>query len=138
MKAFEALQAAHSVIEAGWTTGANARDSVGNVVPLFSGNERARINPLAVSFNLYGGICKACADHPQAEPALMWETLARLARARSGVPGGINHVHPILAFNETPGRTKQEVLDLLAEAIAVLNPPPAPIQLGSPAPVLAI
>ena len=123
MKAHEVLRAAHMIIADGWSQGANARDAAGVPVQLFTSMDQARINPLATRFSIYGAICKGGSGERWEEPRLMWETLSRRARELSGVPGGNNHVHPIMGFNEMPGQTKEAVLDLLQSAIDELDPP---------------
>lgn len=132
MKASEVIRAAHAIIMEGWSQGANARDSQGGDVPLFAGLDRAAINPLAASFSIYGALCKAASGQRQEESALMWERLAIAAKARSGIPGGTNHLHPLLGFNEMEGQTKQAVLDLLTYVADSLDPPPALIALPAP------
>lgn len=139
MKAHDVLRAAHAVIlEGGWSAGASARDSAGGIVPLFAGADRAGINPLAVSFSIYGAICKAASGQPQSEPALMWETMARCAKVIAGVPGGSNHLHPVIGINEMEGQTQDGVLAFLAACADELDPPPAAPQLAAPAPMIAI
>lgn len=112
--ASEVLRAAGVLIDAGWSQGAGARDGNGNPVPLFAGDKKAGVNPDAVSFSIYGAICKASAvAGPVQRLPLVWDVLHRLASATETPHGGNNHVHPVIQFNEHEGRTKAEVLALL-------------------------
>lgn len=120
--AAEVLRAASAIIEAGgWSQGAVARDGNGRPVALFGGTggdaSRAAVNRDAVSFSIYGAVCKATSDAGQVDRLpLLWDVLYRHASAGTGDPtpiGGTNHVHPVIQFNEHPGRTKEEVLALL-------------------------
>jgi hypothetical protein len=116
----EVLRAAAAIIEAGgWSQGAVAKDGNGRPVALFGGtgggSSRASVNRAAVSFSLYGAICKAtdqaggCSRLP-----LLWDVLYRhCSGATDAAHGGKNHVHPVLLFNEAEGRTREEVLALL-------------------------
>jgi hypothetical protein len=118
MLAQEVLRRAAQVIEGGWSSGAVARDGSGRPVALFKNSGDVRkggINDAAVSFSVYGAICKVV--HEIREPVdrlpLLWDVLYRLASASDTPAGGTNHVHPVIQFNEQPGRTKEEVLALL-------------------------
>lgn len=123
--AADILRAASAIIEAGgWSHGAVARDGNGRPVALFGGTggdtSRAAVSRDAVSFSLYGAVCKATSDAGGRVErlALLWDVLYRHASngtEESGQTphGGTNHVHPVLQFNEHPGRTKDEVLALL-------------------------
>lgn len=116
--AAEVLRAASAIIEAGWSHGADARDANGRPTALYGGTggdtSRAGVSRDAVSFSLYGAVCKAtsvaggCSRLP-----LLWDVLYRLASATDVPIGGTNHVHPVIEFNEAEGRTKEEVLALL-------------------------
>lgn len=119
--AAEVLRAASAVVEAGWSQGAVARDGNGRPTPLFGGTggdtSRAAVSRDAVSFSLYGAVCKATHDaggRVERLP-LLWDVLYRHALAgNDDVPhGGTNYVHPVLQYNEHPGRTKEDVLALL-------------------------
>lgn len=112
--AADVLRAASALIETGWSQGAAARDGNGNSVSLYRGDIKAGINPDAVSFSIYGAICKATAAMGRVERlALVWDVLYRLASASDTPHGGNNHVHPVIQYNEQEGRTKAEVLALL-------------------------
>jgi hypothetical protein len=121
--AAEVLRAAGAIIEAGWSQGAVARGNGGRPVPLFAGTggdtSRATVNRDAVWFSLYGAICKATSDAGGCSRLpLLWDVLYRHAingTEESGQTphGGTNHVHPVIQFNEHPGRTKEEVMALL-------------------------
>lgn len=117
--AAEVLRAASAIVEAGWSQGAVARDASGRPTALFGGTggdtSRASVNRDAVSFSLYGAVCKATHDAGGRVDRLplLWDVLYRLASATDVPYGGTNHVHPVLEFNESEGRTKEEVLELL-------------------------
>lgn len=116
MLAHELLRAAAEIIDrGGWSHGADARDASGVGVALFAGAIKASINPAAVSFSIYGAVCKASAEAGRVERVpLMWDVLYRLAHDANGHPhGGTNYVHPVMQYNEAEGRTKAEVLALL-------------------------
>lgn len=120
MRPNELLRRAAAIIAAGgWSAGAVARDGTGWPTALYRG-ERAAINPEAVSFSVYGAVCKALNEGRGCSHApLLWDVLSRQAGAANGaVQGGTNHLHPIIQFNETPGRTQAEVLALLEAAAA--------------------
>jgi hypothetical protein len=113
-RASDVLRAAGALIEVGWSQGAPARDGNGSPVPLHSGEVKAGVNPAAVSFSIYGAVCKALATAgPVDRLPLVWDVLYRLASASDTPHGGNNHVHPVIQFNEQEGRTKAEVLALL-------------------------
>lgn len=110
----DVLRAAGALIETGWSQGTPARDGNGAVVPLYSGDVKAGVNPAAVSFSIYGAVCKAVAVAGRVERLpLVWDVLYRLAISTETPHGGNNHVHPVIQFNEQEGRTKAEVLALL-------------------------
>lgn len=121
MQAEELLRRAAAVIEAGgWSVGALARDGTGRPVPLWAGDERAKVNPAAVSFSTYGAICKAldegrgCSNLP-----MVWSVLDRLAAERTdAAAGGKNSLHGLYRFDEAEGRTQADVLALLEAAAA--------------------
>lgn len=135
MQPYELIRQAARLIEAqGWSQGAAARDLAGNIVQLLdigTGNARATVNPKAHAFSIYGALVKAQALY--AEPShigLMWDTLMRLAREMgAAADGGTNYVHPVIQYNETEGRTKEEVLAFMERAAgeieAQINPPVA-------------
>ena len=70
-----------------------------------------------MQFSIYGAIAKVTHMSPdgvQRQP-LIWDTLYRGAIALNDCAhGGNNHVHPVIQFNETEGRTAREVLMFLA------------------------
>lgn len=119
MLAHEVLRGARVVLEQmGWCQGANARDSTGREIQLFTGMP-AKLNPAAASFSLYGAVCKAAEGKPQPESARMWVVLNDQAdKALKAPRGGNNNVHPIVGYNNSPGRTVADVIALL-EAAAV-------------------
>lgn len=117
MLAHQVLRAAATIIEkGGWSQEALCRDASGRPVPLFRGdNAKAGVNPSAVSFSLYAAICKAVHEGGTVQRMpLIWDVLYRHASQATDVPhGGENYVHPVMQFNETAGRTKEDVLALL-------------------------
>lgn len=119
MLAHEVLRAAIVVLDrTGWCQDANARDSTGREIQLFTGSP-VKLNPAAASFSLYGAVCKAAEGKPQPEAARMWVVLNDQAdKALKAPRGGNNYVHPALGYNNSPGRTVAEVKALL-EASAV-------------------
>ena len=129
MLAHEVLRAAADVVRAGWSDGAAAaQDGAGNEVNLYSpaigGTSRVGINPEAARFSTYGAVAKVLAT-VQGAPAvgMMWIRLAELAKARSAArPGGTNHMHPLVQFNADEGRTAEDVIALLTDAAAALEP----------------
>lgn len=141
MQPYELIRRAAKIIETqGWASGADetgqaiaARDASGNPVRLLEigrgGESRAKVNPAAQSFSVYGALVKAQALHKEpTSVGLMWDTLYQLAReAHGAAEGGTNFVHPVIQYNETPGRTKDEVLAFMESAAvaieAKLNPP---------------
>jgi hypothetical protein len=150
MQPHELIRRAAKIIEtSGWATGVMsdkdgketpiaARDASGEPVTLFDattgGESRTRVNRKAVSFSAYGALVKAQEAH--GEPphlGLMWATLMVMAQELGNVPsGGTNYVHPVIQFNLTEGRTKEEVLAFLEQAAAAveakLNPPAPPAE----------
>jgi len=121
MLAHEVLRRAAEIIkETGWSAGSSARDINGAPIPLWHGDVRAGIHPAAVSLSIYGAIAKVLATEPCPNVALIWKSLESLSdRPDVVVRGGTNHLHPVMAFNDAPGRTESEVLALI-EAAAVL------------------
>jgi len=115
--------------EPGTARAVNARGSDGEPVDLIlassEGTSRASVNPHAWSFSIYGALVKAqaIAGVPVENQRLMWDTLHRMASAATGAAhGGTNYVHPILQYNETEGRTKEEVLAFLDAVATELEP----------------
>ena len=62
MTPHELLRQAALILAQGWSKGCDARDHAGRIVPLYTGDARAKINPQATAFSPYGAICKAAAD----------------------------------------------------------------------------
>src|SRR5882672_2086666 len=131
MKPFELVRAAADVIRTGgWAhgldeagIGVNARNHAGKEGPLMKVGTgetgRASLNPEAVSFSIYGALVKAAAGSVVEGGALLWDTLHDMSQAATGVAhGGLNHVHPVMQYNETEGRTVEDVLAFL-ELVAI-------------------
>jgi hypothetical protein len=114
----------------GWCQGAikddafhQSRDHDHQPVRLFKGfADKAILNPDAVQFTAYAAIVKVLADrdtHPE-QLDLMWNTLFDMALAEPSVVhlgGAGNYAHPLIAFNEVPGRQADEVINFL-DAVA--------------------
>ena len=87
------------------------------------GESRVKVNPTAWSYSIYGALVKAQEIH--GEPShigMMWDTLMRLGRELHGAAdGGTNYVHPVIQYNETEGRTKEEVLAFMEQAAAAIE-----------------
>jgi hypothetical protein len=137
MKASEVLRAAADLIRLnGWSVRASARDGDGQPVALWShtAGGRPSVSPLARRFSIYGAICMVAEGNLQQNPTMMWSVLAQAAMdADETVPGGTNHLHPVMGFNEAPGRTVEQVLALLELAAArceLRDMRPAPIDTG--------
>lgn len=115
MTALEILRAARAKVEQGWTQGARAAtDGREEVSPL---------SPFATCFCSLGAIDAVC----RLDFAFMVDEYARnayaqLRRAACGDegtwPGGLSN------WNDTPGRTKAEVLDAFDRAIAAAEAKP--------------
>lgn len=125
MKPSEVVVKAIDVLNAyGWCQGAAARDRQGNDIRLYevsaAGDGRTRINQAAASFSIYGAIAKAMQEAGEAVPqaGLMWDTLHSLAKV---IPSTVDHIHPVVAFNENMDRTKDEVIGFLQDAVAHLE-----------------
>jgi len=130
------IRAAAKVLqEKGWsqTGSSHAAAADGTPVSLWGNTRsvapidtsRATINPQAATFSIYGAIVAAhMVDATYLEHAgLMWDCLYRGSRAELGehAPGGTNYVHPVIAYNEAEGRTKQEVLAFLEKIAAEIE-----------------
>lgn len=139
MRPDEVLRAAATLIlEGGWSQGEPARDADGRPVPLFvtgsSETGRAAPNPAARQFSVYGAVATVM-YRAGANPSAVWGTLATRAADMNGVPhGGDNHVHPVIQFNETEGRTAAEVLAFLGACADELqgDRPAAPLPAPDP------
>lgn len=125
MKPSQIVRAAIKILtEQGWCQGASAKDHAGCNLLLYeassAGDGRARINQQAASFSIYGSIAKAMENAGTAVPqaGLMWQVLQALAEA---VPEAKGHIHPIVGYNESLNRTKDEVLALMERAAVELE-----------------
>ena len=141
MQPYELIRRAAKLIETqGWACGTDeagdpvaARDASGNPVRLLSagtgGESRVKVNKAAVSFSAYGALVKA--QELYKEPTsvgLMWSTLYAMAKdLHNAAEGGTNYVHPVIQFNETEGRTKEEVLAFMEAAAAAIEAQLAPV-----------
>ena len=102
------------------------RDADGQLVRLFLGGADKSIpNESAVQYSAYAAIAKVLADRdtkPEQLP-LMWDTLWDMALAEPSVVhlGGTNPEHPLIAFNEVPGRRADEVVGFLNAVAAHLE-----------------
>lgn len=130
------------------TPAQHARNHAGEAIPLYradkSGESVARINPDAASFSAYGALVAAIqAGGGVLNPGLLWDTLHRLASSKVDMAlGGNNHVHPLLAFNDATGTTKEQVIALLEEAAKEIDPDtevvatPVPVSVGLDGPMV--
>lgn len=123
------IRAAAKIIETqGWCSGTDnkgkivhVRDQSGIALPLYrgdnTGQDKAKVNPGARSFSIYGALCKAIHDArgAVADPGGMWTVLQGIAMAETGAEraGGTNWLHPVIGINEREGQTKDGVLAFL-------------------------
>lgn len=137
----EAIREAAKLIEAGWCQSdgshlGHARNEAGAVVPLWVGAARSDINPQAARYTVYGAIATVMRVNRVERAALIFDVLYNLAIAHNGhPPGGSNYVHPLLAFNEAPGRTREQVLamlDMAANDIERIGSGPFPSPIPKP------
>lgn len=124
MKPSELIRAAIVILnETGWCQGSNAKDAMGRDVGLFQlsneGDSRAKINPDATAFSIYGAIAAAMQANPVPASRTMWEVLEQRARAVAGVRKASSHA--LVEYNETMDRTKEEVTDFLESAAVALE-----------------
>jgi hypothetical protein len=121
------IRAAAKIIETqGWCSGTNnqghavhVRDQSGIALSLFrgdnTGQDKAKVNPGARSFSIYGALVKAMdeARGAVADPGSLWEVLHAMALAEGVRTGGQGYVHPVIGLNEAEGQTKDGVLAFL-------------------------
>lgn len=93
------LDAAKALVLAGWTQGTPARDASGGKI----GWERRE----AASFCLGGAICRAAA---------VGASISAVVVAVNGAIEALGLPRNIHLYNDAPGRTKEEVADLLERA----------------------
>ena len=128
MLAHEVLLRAAQLVEAGWSQGAETRDAAGNEVLMYQtagGTGRVTVNRDAAQFSAYGALCKVLSEARSAPPQnRIWGALVAAIAAKGDVevPGGKNYLHPLKGYNNQEGRTKEEVVALLREVAAVLDP----------------
>lgn len=132
MEPADLIRAAGKLLdERGWgqgTVGQHAFAADGFPVTLWGNTKssepidtsRAAFNTQAARFSIYGAIVAAHAvdGTPLKQADLMWDCLYHVAREELGeqhVPGGTNYVHPIIAYNNAEGRTKEQVLAFMAK-----------------------
>lgn len=97
-------EAARLIETGGFSQGCHARNFFGEEIELFlpgsSENGRAGLNPSAVSFSLYGAVA-AVLSKGHSNPSAIWPLLAAEAAKLVGdIPGGANHLHPLILFSE--------------------------------------
>lgn len=134
------IRAAAKIIETeGWCSGTDnkgkivhVRDQSGIPLPLYrgdnTGQDKAKVNSGARSFSIYGALCKALHDArgAVADPGGMWTVLQGLALTEGPTTermGGTNWVHPVIAFNEREGMTKDGVLAFLERCAVEFDAP---------------
>lgn len=132
------IRAAAKIIETnGWCYGTDntgkivhVRDQSGIPLPLYrgdnTGQDKAKVNPGARSFSIYGALCKAMHDArgAVADPGAMWQVLQQMALTEGSTTarmGGTNYVHPVIAFNEREDMTKGDVLAFLERCAVELD-----------------
>lgn len=131
MTAYTVLREAAKLVRNGWCQGASCADELGQKLLLWetgpSETGRAHPNSQAVRWSAYGAIVKAQFVLRKALMAADWNlVMARAKAACDGYPtGGTNWVHPLIQFNETPGRTADEVAGLLDRCADELEYPSA-------------
>jgi hypothetical protein len=132
------IRAAAKIIETqGWCSGTDnkgkivhVRDQSGIPLPLYKGDntgqDKAKVNPGARSFSIYGALAKALHDAKGAvaDPGSMWLVLDRMAASEPGARqrGGTNWVHPVIDFNEREDMTKDGVLAFLERCAVEFEP----------------
>lgn len=115
MKPFELIEGAASLIErTGWTQGRLACDANGNRLGV-PGFER---DPPAACYCAYGALCRVSWDSrkPVINDDLLSKTFDVAIDALNAACG-----YSIAGFNDTHGRTKEEVLALMRETAAKLR-----------------
>ncbi len=99
MKTIDGLKQVRDLLEKGWTQEASARDADGE--PLLSTDTRA------CSFCILGAVWRAVAGHDNPMES-------RLVYA---LRNAIGEDAKLVAYNDTPGRTQDEILALVDKAI---------------------
>lgn len=108
----------HATIKVGWSQGASARNDAGLAVPAW--------DPSARSFCLYGSMTKAReafsadhVDHREHAVALAFvdasKMIDKIAFDRCG-RGAVHEENAAVVYNDTPGRTQEEILSLIEDA----------------------
>lgn len=108
------LRAAQDNIKQGWTQGAPARNDHGESV--------ASVDAAACSFCLYGALWRIGLRPPDAVVSALYGALLKINPEKGEEIG-------LIGFNDTPGRTQEEVIGLFDEAIRMFTgdePEPAP------------
>jgi hypothetical protein len=103
----ERLRLARSKLEFGWTQTAPARDASGNVTPTDDAG--------AVCWCVFGAV-HVVSDYRTWENA--WKCVERAA-CEAGFYGDHGTGNGPVRFNDAPGRTQAEVLELIDRAIAL-------------------
>lgn len=115
MTTTQALEEALEFIQFGWTQNASARDGGGHAV--------APDYEFACAFSLYGALTRATwperpFDHDSADRN--WqagEDAAYVLAKRAGMNGDPNAWAYVAKWNDARGRTKEQVVELLREAL---------------------
>jgi hypothetical protein len=108
------LRGAQDNIKLGWTQGATARD--------YRGANVAAADESACSFCLYGALWRLKLRLPDAVVSALYGALLKIEPEKGEEIG-------LIGFNDTPGRTQEEVIGLFDEAIRMFTgdePVPAP------------
>ncbi len=98
MKTVDGLKKVREILANGWTQEASARDAEGE--PLFS------TDPRACSFCILGAVWRAVGYENQMESRLVY-----------ALRNAIGEDAKLVSYNDTPGRTQDEMLALVDKAI---------------------
>jgi hypothetical protein len=109
MNGHDVLRETATLIRTGWCCGADARDSFGRAV--------AASDPRAVSWSLLGALARV-SDQREAD-------LGSLKDALWGISGVISD-SSLEHWNDAPGRSQGEALEMLAVASTSLSSEPPP------------
>lgn len=132
MQPHDVLREAARMIETGGhSQGCHARDEAGNEVPLFVDTRgatevdmsRARLGR-ATAYSLYGALAAAMQQYPTS-PTAIWTVVraeAEKVLEGRGIPGGTNHLHPVVMLNEHMDTTKDDAVAFLKACADKLDP----------------
>lgn len=122
-------EAARLIREGGHSQRCHARDEHGFEVPLFTNTRgmtevdtsRAKVGK-ATAYSIYGAIAVAIQSN-STNPTPIWVAVRDEAlRCAKSVPGGNNHLHPVMALNEHPDTTAEDAVAFLERVAMLLEP----------------